>query len=362
MLKGIKDPMTDQVKKKALTPSKFLLSTMKALTSSQIAEKFNAKIDSIDITPAVKNACVYTIKKSAAGQQTFKAEFTGLSPQDIGIITSDFGEISGCLYMLNSNKKYTHANFPTDENEQLVDYYLVRDGIDEKVSAKAGEGGAPAIKAVESALNAIDPKTLSTKKLKALTVLKLIIEGTLYGGVLEAAKYLGLPGYKALTVILANPKLKTGYSGNTIPSQEVLIKAVNAGGSLDSCLKLFNSLFVAANFKLGGDAGFTKMKSVFDGTAGSRYKKWGILHFPITSEVMGWLNTSDNEARELLTLAARTLTVNQIYLDYRGGNLTYTLHTFSDADFKFHSPSSTPNPVGNRIGMKMIKGGVKTKK
>jgi hypothetical protein len=76
---------------------------------------------------------------------------------------------------------------------------------------------------------------------------------------------------------------------------------------------------------------------------------------------MGWLNDPNNGAREVLTMAARTLTVNQIYLDYKAGNLAYTVHTFSDADFKFHSPSSTPNPVGNRIGMKMIKTGTKVK-
>jgi hypothetical protein len=81
---------------------------------------------------------------------------------------------------------------------------------------------------------------------------------------------------------------------------------------------------------------------------------------------MSWLNNPANGATEILTLAARTLTVNQIYLDHtppisgpakwKSGNLNYIIKTFSDASFKFHSPSSTPNPVGNRIGMKMIKG------
>jgi hypothetical protein len=82
--------------------------------------------------------------------------------------------------------------------------------------------------------------------------------------------------------------------------------------------------------------------------------------------MMSWLNDPKNGATELLTMAARTLTVNQIYLDHvpqiggptkwKNGDLKYITKTFSGSNFKFHSPSSTPNPVGNRIGMKMIKG------
>jgi hypothetical protein len=340
------------IKKKLLTPSKFGLNTMKPLTSAQIQVVVAKHIKTLDLTPAAKEACAYIIKQSVSGSKTFAANFSGLTPQDMGVITSDFGEVSGALYMLNSKQGYTHAKFPIDENQRLVDYFLVRDGVDEKVSAKAGEGGAPAITAVEKAFNEMDPNTLSAKNKKALKVLQMISKGTLYGGVLEVAKFLKLPGYTALVNIVSKSSLKTGYTGAGIPPQESLIKASDNVGSFANAMKEFKPLFTAAKFEIGG---MDKMKSVFAGTAGSRYKKWGILHFPITSEVMGWLNDTNNGATEILTMAARTLTVNQIYLDYKSNMLTYTIHTFSDADFKFHSPSSTPNPVGNRIGMKMIK-------
>jgi len=347
------------IKKKLLTPSKFNLNTMKPMTSAQIEAVVTKQIKTLDLTPAAKEACNYIIKQSVAGNQTFVGKFAGLTPQDIGVITSDFGEVAGALYMLNSGQNYTHAKFPTDENARLVDYYLVRDGIDEKISAKAGEGGAPAITAVEKALDSMDPTSLTPKLKKALAVLQLISKGTVYGGVLEVAKYLKMPGYAELIKLLSRKDLKTGYTGIKIPEQDSLIKAVDAMGSFDSAMKICKPLFAAAEFTLGGA---DKMKSVFAGTASSRYKKWGMIHFPITSEVMGWLNDPKNGATEILTMAARTLTVNQIYLDYKGGNLMYTVHTFSDADFKFHSPSSTPNPVGNRIGMKMIKTASKSKK
>jgi len=60
-----------------------------------------------------------------------------------------------------------------------------------------------------------------------------------------------------------------------------------------------------------------------------------------------------------LSKAAKTLTVTQIYLDVSPAKnpktCVYTFKEFSDAQFQFGSPSSTPNPIGNRIGLTMIK-------
>lgn len=353
------------VKKKLLTPAKFGLNTMKPLNSAFIVKTVLAKLSKMDLSPAAKNACRHMVQNSVSGVPTFKSEFSGLTGADIGVLTSDFGEVTGAIYMLNTNKGYTAAKFPTSEAQRLVDYYLVRSGVDERFSAKAGQGGAPSINALEEKLNAMDPRTLTKKQQKALKVLQIINKESIYDGVLLAADYLNLPGYEALIALMKKRNLKTGYSSG-IPSVENLVKAIDSCGNFDSCMREFKPLFQAAEFQLGGDAGEKKMRSVFAGTAGTRYKKWGLLHFPITSQVMSWLNNPTNGATEILTLAARTLTVNQIYLDHspsisgpvkwKSGNLNYIIKTFSNANFKFHSPSSTPNPVGNRIGMKMIKG------
>jgi hypothetical protein len=352
------------IKKKFLTPSKFGLNTMKPLSSDQIVRTVMRKLDALDLKPVVREACKQIIKECEKGISSFPAPFEGLSGSDIGIITSDFGEVAGAVYMLNANKGFDKAKFPISEAERLVDYYLVQNNVDIKVSAKAGVGGAPSISAVEETLKNIDPNALSLKQKKALQVLNIIIKGTVYSSPLEAAEYLDLSGYKKLTQILKNKNLKSGYS-NGIPKIENLSKAIESVGGFDACMKEFAPLFAAADFKLGGSAGETKMKSVFAGTSGTRYKKWGLMHFPITSEVMRWLNDDANGATEVLTIAAKTISVTQIYLDHtpkvtgttkwKSGNLTFKTVVFSEARFKFHSPSSTPNPVGNRIGMKMIK-------
>ena len=95
------------IKKKLLTPAKFNLNTMKPLTSANIIKAVNAKIGSLPISPAAKIACKNLVQKSASGTATFDANFNGLTGADIGVITSDFGEVTGAIYMLNSCLLYT---------------------------------------------------------------------------------------------------------------------------------------------------------------------------------------------------------------------------------------------------------------
>ena len=125
-------------------------------------------------------------------------------------------------------------------------------------------------------------------------------------------------------------------------------------------------LFLAA---AGVDVNSLATKRAIENPKSSKDKAWGILHYPITGEIKNWLNKDINLAKDILTKAANTLNVTQVYLDcvpeikgateFKSGVLTYTIAQFSDSKFEYFSPSSTPNPVGNRIGLKMIKKGHK---
>ena len=352
-----------ELTKKLLTPVKFGLNTMKPMDSAAIVRIVTAKTKSLKLAPKIKNAMMHMLENSAAGASSFASDFSGLTGADIGILTSDFGEVTGAVYMLNAGKGYTAAKFPKSEAQSLVDYYLVNeDKFDEPFSAKAGKGGAPSIAAIEDILVKYSVNGVLNKRFtQAVKTIQIINKNSIFDGVLMAAADLKLPGYMALIDILRDKKLNTGYTSG-IPKLEHLTKAIDAVGSFDACMKRFKPLFSAADFQLGNER---KMREVFAGNAGSRYKKWGLLHFPITSEMMSWLNNPKNKAIDLLTFAARGLSVDQIYLDHtpelngqakwKSGKLKYTIKDFSTADFYFRSPSSTPNPVGNRIGFTMKK-------
>jgi len=344
---------TAQVTDKQLIPNKFGFDDT-PISLGKLDSTIRSKLKQMNLSNAAIEACTHILDESIAGKHTFKAKFTGLTTQEYNIILKDFGELTGAAYLLKTeSKKYGHVKFPTG-NEKLIDYILVtKDGADEKFSAKAGQGGKPSITSIMPVIEKfIRGGKLDNKYQKASWVLfHLSTEETngLYYGPLKAANYLQTNGYKALIKLLTSEKV---YSTG-IPTPEQLDNAVARGGSYDSCMKLFDNFYTQSGYKSNMDHAVT-LRTIVSPRAGKE-KRWGVLHYPITAELVKWLNTDTNNAKQLLTMAAQTLTVTQVYLDLKGDTLTYTVKGFSDAEFQFGSPSSVPRPTNNRIGFTMKK-------
>ena len=369
--------------KKQLTPNQFGLN-MTPVDATTLLRRVNSTLKSMVTRGKMSNnvfiICEEIMKLSNKGLKSFNIPFGDMvTPQEVGIIISDFGEVSGALYMLKySGTPYVKVKFPTIANEKLIDYILIdKEGFEHPFSAKAGAGGKPSITAVTPNIRTM--KTLKGKAKKAAEVILAIgVEeknakggstGTdLFKGPLLAADILGkeIPAYEKLLEVLKNPKLKTGYSSG-IPTAEHLDKAMSNAGMYPACVENYFKPFLDAAKQLGFELkDETSVKRAINlspynlpGGKPHRDKRWGLLHYPITANLISWLNKEENEATKLLSKAANSITVTQIYLDVTPKNkptsCVYTVKGFSDAKFQFGSPSSTPNPVGNRIGLTMIK-------
>jgi hypothetical protein len=345
-----------QVKDKQLIPTAFGLADGKDISLRDLTTVVNNKLasKSMNLTLGVKNACQYLFDKSLAGQESFPMNQGTLTDQEYNIILKDFGEITGAAFMLAKHKdKYKAVKFPVG-NEKLVDYILVtKNGAEEKFSAKAGQGGKPSITSVMPVIEKlIRGGQLDRKFQPASWVLYHLAteeKNGLYWGPLKAAEYLKTSGYVKLIELLKEKSLQTGYV-NGLPAEQQLEKAVVNTGSYDAFVKISKKYYDAA--------GYTSMNvAVTQRIMDKSYakKRYGLLHYPITAEIIKWLNTDSNHAKELLNMSASTLTVTQIYLDIKQKNLVYTVKGFSDATFQFGSPSSAPYPTNNRVGFTMIK-------
>lgn len=340
---------------KQFIPGKFGLNN-NPITLSTLQTKITQALKQFNVDPVVKDYCNELLAQSVKGSSKFKVNPLALSDKDVNIILKDFGELTGAAYLLKTSNKYSHVKFPTG-NEKLIDYILVtKEGIEEKFSAKAGQGGKPSITSVMPVIKEYSEKgKLKNKHKLAAEVLSLIStdqKNGLFLGPLMAAQLLNTPGYRALIAVLKKLNVHSGNLSD-IPTQEQLLEAVNKAGSYENCLQTFSLFFKDSGYSSNLNPVVTKR--LIETPKEGKEKKWGILHYPITAELIKWLNTDSNEAKELLTMAANTLTVTQVYLDRRGTELTYTVKGFSDAEFLFGSPSSMPRPTNNRIGFTMKK-------
>lgn len=346
-----------RVKDKQLIPSYFGLADGTKFTLSELTSTTKTKLKNMKLDSAVYSACIDIYDQSLGGKGLFSQNKSQLTDQEYNIILKDFGEVSGAAYVLKvESSKYKSVRFPTG-NEKLIDYYMVtNDGLEEKYSAKAGEGGKPSIVSLMPVIETmIANRTLDSKFQNAINVLSYLGKqqpNALYLGPLQAAEYLDLPGYKKLLTLLKDKKLNTGYV-NGIPTEKHLETAVENAGGYDLFRDITKDYYEASGYNNTIDIGTTKR--ILD--KGYTRKRYGLLHYPITAELIKWLNTDKNNTKIILNKAANTLNINQIYLDKSGMNLKYTVKTFSDGEFIFQSPSSTPYPVNNRIGFKMKKTG-----
>lgn len=332
---------------KQLIPGKFGLDG-KVVTPVLLESTIKQRLKAMKLAPAVIEYCTQLMNNSKKGSSTFQVNAHNIPEKDVKIILKDFGELTGALYMMKTTN-YDKVEFPSG-NEKLIDYTLIgKQGKIMRVSAKSGEGGKPSITSVMPIVSQLAKgNKVKGNELKAAKVLELIStdkKNGLYFGPLDAAAYLKTPGYTALVAVLK--KLKVYSTG--IPTADQLEKAVSIVGSYKNALKIFDDYFIKSGYK--ANINHTVMQRVLSDKS---KKKYGILHYPITAELVKWLSLDKNGAKTLLTKAANTLNVTQVYLDLKT-DLHYTTMTFSDAQFTFGSPSSVPYPTNNRIGFKMIK-------
>jgi hypothetical protein len=366
--------------KKQLTPIQFgfnLTPVNSATLYRQTKERLNIMKTGKKITPGVHAVCLHILDESNKGSTSFKVPFDKwVSAQEAGIITSDFGEITGALFMLkHHSKEFSKAKFPTVSNQKLVDYYLIDSkGLDHPFSAKAGKGGKASITAVTPIIAKM--KNLKGNDLKAATVLAHIgIEekndagkstGTdLFKGPLLAAEYLKLDSYNELVKVVRNlTKNSKGVHKYTtgIPDDVHLLEAIDHAGKWPAAAEKIKPFLNAAKrlgFELKDESAVARAVNRGADFKAHRDKPWGILHYPITANLIQWLNNPANGATKLLTKAAQTMNVTQVRLYSKPSaakptSCEYVVSKFADSKFEFGSPSSTPNPVGNRIGLTMI--------
>jgi hypothetical protein len=374
-------PSNMTLTKKALTPKKFGLG-MKPVNAAQLYLKISTTLESWSkpnkasspISARVARLCLDILDCANKGNAECYPEksiqdISQSDPTEFGIITSDFGEVAGALYYLRyKSSEFKAVKFPEEENEKLIDYILITsDGNDYPVSAKSGEGGKPAFTDLKPQFEFLLSKGMIPKKYeKALKVLELL-EKSIFQGPLEAAKYINGPGWQELVKILKNPKLKSGYNGNlpTLENFEDIMKPLTYPDCMEETPAKFRLLWNAINSREKDE----KVKRIINDKTlkrSDRKKSWGILFHPLTIEIMNWLNDEKNGGSEILTMAARLKDIDQVYLDRLGSDknprgFKFSVVSFSDAKFKFESPSSSVYPTNNRIGFKLIKSSHKTK-
>jgi hypothetical protein len=347
---------------KDLTPVKLGLTTGKFKTAISLASKIKTNIPNVTKDKNLQNlldSLVDDVLKGAAKNQfadtaeittyyqqiplsqTTRNTLTKVSPQDVGMVGSDFGECLGAIALLKSVvNKGSGLTFPAAEANPLADFQL--DGFN--VSSKYNKGGAATI---TDTVKNIKPEQLTTQGQKSLyELLKTIISEDGVQGPLMVAKALNLEGLQKLSEIIKVPS-------EDIDEQKIndyltkILKSATTDEQKDAIIKKkFGSFFQAIKKAPGFPIRWRDI---------SPKAYYGIVTSPLANYVAASLNTNKTYKKALTDIMSK-LEVKQLYLtmNVKQNTASFNLKSFSSSEFEFESSLSIYNPKNKRLAFRML--------
>jgi len=259
-----------------------------------------------------------------------------VTSSDISKIAKDFGELTGALWLLRTiyKNKSNKVYFPLASNEPLIDYIVETKTGDKKISAKAGKGAPPSINVVAEELKSGNIK-LDSKEKKHAQVIIDIADNSTIGGIIEASKSYNTPGYRAIKKIISKV------------TRDNIENYLNGFSKWDNAKKDLEPYYRATKRNVSE----MMWKRIYEG-ANTKQRKDGIIISPMGYHLVDELN-KDKGITDLLNKVLSSLTVEQLYLNTNGKNLSYELIPFKDGKFLFHYNANAGNPSLKKISFKM---------
>lgn len=354
---------------KEFTPTKLGLDGVKFSSVGSATQKVQASIKSVYGEDVYKDIrmylydCINTTVGSSLSE-SFSKNYSlqrahNVSKSDIKILSKNFGEVLGMLYILANNKKTKYVEFPTDVSQGLYDFIMVeKDEITNYYSVKSDKGSSTSLANVNYVLKHFGSTNSVLKTHKhEVDVIK-----TLFNNKKE-----GITTIDNIVNFFDN-HLKSKY--NNIISELNKISKVRLGslnqGELDGWFKSMINTVDKETFvsKLNhiyntilGDAGKTPkstvktLEEIYESGDGSKSGvKHGYIIYPMGSYITNYLNLTGNYKNVLNVILNYASFIHQFTVNLRSDGLQISISSFKKASFKFDYNAGTKYPGNRPIG------------
>jgi hypothetical protein len=346
------------IKTKELSPSSLGLSAK--FTSVDMYDRtvessvLGLKID--DPTKKFMLSLFNQAKEGKVGSISYDSKTTAayslVKPQDRQSIGKDFGEVISLRWVVNQpeyqNFKYFY--FQDNSNAPLIDYIVVMVFNDKEVkmnfSAKFEAGAAPSLKAILDYIPKVYPSPTQKEKKFVDSLLKLTkTSGTTSDNILESTKKIKHPGYVELERIIGKKNLSLVDISNYL-EKNIQKKFSTSAQRIQIFKKQFASFYEVINKKATDDSLTTVFKT-------NTYKgAYSLVISPLGYSLVDYMN--DNPMyTEILNNIAKSIPVQQVYLDFNANSMKFKIKKFSDAEFSFSYGANAKNSNNTGIKFKM---------
>jgi hypothetical protein len=281
-----------------------------------------------------------------------KAAYSLVKPQDKQAIGKDFGEVISLRWVVNQPEyqDFKYFYFQDNSNAPLIDYIVVMVFDDKEVkmnfSAKFEAGSAPSLKAILDYIPKAYPSPTQKEKKIVDSLLDLTkTSGTTSDNILESVKKIKHPGYVELERIIEKKNLSLDDISNYL-EKNIQKKFSTTAARIQIFKEKFASFYEAINKKAADDS----LNAVFKTNT---YKgAYSLVISPLGYSLVDYMNNNPMYT-EILNNVARSIEVQQVYLDFNADSIKFKIKKFSDAEFSFSYGANAKNSNNTGIKFKM---------
>ena len=279
---------------------------------------------------------------------------------DLKILSKNFGEIIGALYILKTNKKIQKIYFPGNISEGLYDFVGTDDkGVQTYFSSKAAEGSSTSLENLNFIMKHFKDNSLVLKHKNEMETINSLMND----------KIKGRTTIKNIIDFFKNnfPE-KSSTILNILSSTGISITKMDVG-SLDKWFlevqsktksKKFISIMEKIYTEVLGDTGRVprSTKAVLEFMHKSKRKTFnaGYLIYPMGSYIVSFLNSNDKYVTALNLITGFGSYISQVNVDIDKNEMKIGISTFSKSEFRFSYNGMSKSPGNRPIGFKMKSG------
>lgn len=292
--------------------------------------------------------------------RTFKASNDyDIGDGDLKILSKNFGEVIGALYILKTNKKIQKIYFPENISEGLYDFIGIDDkGVQTYFSSKAGGGSSTSLENLNFIMKHFKDNSMVIQYKNQMEIINSLMND----------KIRGRTTIKNIIEFFKNnfPE-KVSTILNILSSTGISITKMDID-SLDKWFlevqsKTKSKKFIATMEKIYttvlGDTGRVprSTKTVLEFMHKSKRKTFnaGYLIYPMGSYIVSFLNSNEKYIKALNIITGFGSYISQVNVDISNNEMKIGIATFSKSKFKFSYNGMSKSPGNRPIGFIMTK-------
>jgi hypothetical protein len=279
-----------------------------------------------------------------------------ISPKDIKVVGKNFGEILLAKWCLYNKPKAVSVEFPQEENAPLVDFTVNLSNKETlNVSAKFEQGANVSIISIIPK-DAVAPIGSTAEEKKAFSAIVAIVNEPILQGLISAEKILNTPEYKAIE------KMCKGNTVNIKNISDVVESALLSSGIPPKSNVSTITKQKVDTFRKIMDPFYSKISGGFpsklDSFAKIAHNNSGGMADPVLyafSVALAKRFNEDSIFSDILNKAAKSIDVEQIYLNFTSSQITVKVKVFSESKFLFAAGAMAHSADNVRMKVQMIK-------